>query len=323
MLWDNTMYYYLLYLFILFDFYLFVVFINPINLLLWTFRRSAFDVINLYNSLSPLMQLAAESNMLNFGYWSHNVKSPNDAQQKLTEMVGDLSELNQSKTILDVGSGFSAPAMIWKENYKHLKIFCINLNYKQLFFSKKLLKYNKYLNCSYDIYDICLINSTSLNLPFVDQSIDVIISLESAQHFKPFSNFIDQSFNILKNNGLLVIAVPVINPLFANSFLGKVNKLFKLGIISLTWTSEHYFLDELIEVLKDNRFNVVDVKKIGSSVYDPLSDYYISHRKEIKKKIIKQYGFVIEQILYRSIKKMNNLSKNKIIDYVIIKAIKE
>lgn len=268
------------------------------------------------------MQLAAENEMLNFGYWSYKIKFPNDAQRKLTEVIGDLAQLNKSRIILDVGSGFSAPAMLWKEKYKHLKIFCININYRQLFHSKESIEKTN-LNKSYDMSDICLVNSTSLNLPFTSNSIDVVISLESAQHFKPISKFINQSFNILKKDGLLVIAIPVINIPFADSFFGKIRKLFKLGIVSLTWTSEHYFLNEIIQVLQDNRFNVVDENKIGSKVYEPLSDYYLLNRKKLKKKISKKYGFIMEQILYHSIKKMNALSKNKIIDYVVIKSIKE
>lgn len=297
--------------------------INPINALLWTFRRNASDVINLYDSLSPLMQLAAESDMLNFGYWTDKTLFPIDAQIKLTDVIGNLAQLNNSSTIVDVGSGLSSPAMIWKKKYRHLKIFCININYKQLFFSKKSFKEKMDCNHSHDLYDICLINSTSLNLPFTNNSIDVIISLESAQHFKPLSGFINQSFDLLKKQGLLVIAIPVINLPFANSVLGKISQLYKLGIVSLTWTSEHYFLGEILKVLQENKFNVIYEKKIGSHVYEPLSDYYLQNRMEIKKKISKKYGFFLEQILYHSIKKMNNLSKQKIIDYVIIKSVKE
>ena len=36
---------------------------------LWTFRRNEKDIVNLYNTLSPVMQLATGGNMLNFGCW--------------------------------------------------------------------------------------------------------------------------------------------------------------------------------------------------------------------------------------------------------------
>ena len=60
-----------------------------------------------------------------------------------------------------------------------------------------------------EVNGISFINSTSLALPFANHSIDRVISLESAQHFKPLSLFIEESWKILKFNGLLVIAIPV------------------------------------------------------------------------------------------------------------------
>ncbi|MGI0010263.1 MAG: methyltransferase type 11, partial [Nitrosopumilaceae archaeon] len=94
-----------------------MVSINPVQVLLWTFRRNEQDVVNLYNSLSPLMQLATEGNMLNFGYWNQNTKDPSEAQRELCSIVGNLAELDSAKTVIDVGSGFSAPAMHWKSTH--------------------------------------------------------------------------------------------------------------------------------------------------------------------------------------------------------------
>jgi len=47
-----------------------LVVIDPIELLLWTFRRNEKDVVNLYNALSDVMRLSTGGDMLNFGYWT-------------------------------------------------------------------------------------------------------------------------------------------------------------------------------------------------------------------------------------------------------------
>ena len=60
-----------------------------------------------------------------------------------------------------------------------------------------------------EVNGISFINSSSLALPFANHSIDRVISLEFARHFKPLSMFIEESWKILKFNGLLVIAIPV------------------------------------------------------------------------------------------------------------------
>ena len=50
--------------------------INLFEMLLWTFRRNENDVVNLYDSLSPIMQLSTDGDMLNFGYWDNSTDKP-------------------------------------------------------------------------------------------------------------------------------------------------------------------------------------------------------------------------------------------------------
>ncbi len=109
--------------------------INPLDVLLWTLRRNEKDVINLYDSLSPVMQVATGGSMLNFGYWTDEIKEPILAQENLCDFFGKLAELENAKTAVDVGSGHSAPAIFWRKLYEKLNLYCININYNQLNFS--------------------------------------------------------------------------------------------------------------------------------------------------------------------------------------------
>jgi cyclopropane fatty-acyl-phospholipid synthase-like methyltransferase len=273
--------------------------INPLQAFFWTFRRNEKDVVNLYNSLSQLMQLATESNMLNFGYWKEKTRDPIEAQNELCSMVGEMSDLSSSKKLLDVGSGFSAPAIKWKTDYDTLGIICINTNFKQLLTAQV-------------VKGITRVNATSLNLPFSNKSVDRIIALESAQHFKPLSHFISESKRVLKQNGILVLAFPVI-------LEKQLVPSIKLGVLSLSWLSEHYSLDYVKSLLEKEGFVIIDIKNIGSNVYPPLADYYIQNRESIKNKILKKYPAYLEKILFKSLVKMKKISQEKIIDYTIIK----
>ncbi|MGI0082871.1 MAG: class I SAM-dependent methyltransferase [Nitrosopumilaceae archaeon] len=273
--------------------------IDPIQVLLWTFRRSEKDVINLYDFLSQVMQLATGSSMLNFGYWDTNTHNPLQAQHELCRLVGKMAELDSVKYVIDVGSGFSAPAVEWKSVYKSLEIVCVNINFRQL-------------KNSIMADDINLVNSTSTSLPFPRQSVDRIIALESAQHFKPLSHFIKESKRVLKQNGLLVVAIPVT--------VAKPLMMFaKLGILSLTWSSEHYALEYVISIIKREEFQIMEIKNIGANVYGPLTDYYIKNRKNLRETIMKKYPSYLENILFRSLMQMKKVSQDRIIDYVLIK----
>ena len=276
---------------------LFLISINPIDVFLWTFRKNEKDVINLYNTMSPVMQLATGGSMLNFGYWSSKHLDPISAQDNLCNVFGTLSELSTAKNAIDVGSGLSAPSKLWRDTFPDLNLYDVNINFKQLCFSK----HQK---------NIEFLNSTSTKLPFNDNSVDRVLALESAQHFKPLSDFIVESKRVLIKSGFLVIAIPItVN----DSSLGK------LGLLKFTWSSEHYSLDYLKNLLTSNGFKITDEMSIGSNVYDPLADYYVENRKTLSRTILEHYPGYMEKILYKSLLKMKKASQEKIIDYVLLK----
>jgi len=271
--------------------------INPIDVFLWTFRKNEKDVINLYNTMSPVMQLATGGSMLNFGYWSSKHVDPISAQDNLCNVFGTLSELSTAKNAIDVGSGLSAPSKLWRDSFPDLNLYDVNINFKQLCFSK----HQK---------NIEFLNSTSTKLPFNDNSVDRVLALESAQHFKPLLDFIVESKRVLVKSGFLVIAIPIT---VSDSSLGK------LGLLKFTWSSEHYSLDYLKNLLTSNGFKIIDEMLIGSNVYDPLADYYVENRKTLSNIILEHYPAYMEKILYKSLLKMKKASQEKIIDYVLLK----
>jgi len=275
-------------------------------MILWTFRRNENDVVNLYNTLSPVMQLATGGDMLNFGYWEDNDMSPITAQNRLCDITGSMAELDSAKSLLDIGSGLSSPAMKWSSLYPNIEISCVNINYDQLQVAKNLLKEK---SSYYQIYGI---NSTSTMLPFAKNSIDRIIALESAQHFKPFKHFIFESNRIIKKNGILTFAIPVTT---------KNTNLKNLGILTFTWSSEHYSKDFIINTISE-KFHVVEKIQIGSHVFEPLADYYIKNRKKLRHVILMHYPTYVENILFKSILKMKSMSREKVIDYLLIKCLK-
>ena len=275
-----------------------MVSINPLDVFLWTFRRNEKDTVNLYNALSPVMQLATGGSMLNFGYWSSDHSTPTSAQENLCMIFANLAELFSAKHVVDVGSGLSAPSHLWQKEFPNIFLYDVNINYSQLSFGKK--------------QKIEFLNSSSTKLPFTDNSVDRVLALESAQHFKPLSDFITESKRILTNSGLLVMAIPVT--------LGNPS-VVDLGVLKFTWSSEHYSLDDVKNTVESSGFTIKHEQLIGNFVYGPLADYYVQNRAQLKKSILEQYPNYVENILYKSINKMKIASEKGIIDYVILKCI--
>ena len=271
--------------------------INPLDVFLWTFRRNEKDTVNLYSTLSPVMQLATGGTMLNFGYWSSKHSDPISAQNNLCDVFGNFAELSSGNNVVDVGSGLSAPSKLWKEKFPNINLYDVNLNFKQLVSSGKP-------------QNVELLNSTSTKLPFADNSVNRVLALESAQHFRPISDFFNESKRILQKSGLLTIAIPVTTE---SSSLGK------LGLLKFTWSSEHYNVNYLKDMITSTGFSIIDEQLIGSNVYEPLANYYFSNRPDLRKKLLQTYPSYVENILFKSLQKMKKASEEKIIDYLLVK----
>jgi ubiquinone/menaquinone biosynthesis C-methylase UbiE len=322
---------------------------NQLNPILWTARRSEHDVISLYDYLSGLMRIITKDYFLNFGYWNNEINSPREAQRRLCSLIGDVSNLYSARTVLDIGSGFSVPAVYWKSLFNSLSIVCVDVNLRQLKFGVSLQDDLKEKKITFPILKdtakeakssmemefphtenrqkLSFVNATSTALPFADNSVDRIIALESAQHFRPLSKFLMESNRVLEKNGIFVTAMPVIHDqerLHGNNIFSEVISLislfFKLGVLSFTWMSEHYDLNYIKSQIVNAGFQSKEIKLIGSHVYEPLSKYYIENREKLQNVILKEYPSHIEKILYKSILKMNELSEERVIDYVIIRA---
>jgi hypothetical protein len=108
-------------------------------------------------------------------------------------------------------------------------------------------------------------------------------------------------------------------------------KLFrKLGLLSLTWALEQHELAVVRSMLTNEGFIIKSIQHIGPQVYGPIAHYYIQNRSILKDIIMKQkysqsitknilYS-LIENVIYKSALKMMDLSKKRVIDYVLIKA---
>jgi cyclopropane fatty-acyl-phospholipid synthase-like methyltransferase len=322
---------------------------NLLNPILWTTRRSEHDVVSLYDYLSGLMRITTEDYFLNFGYWNNGADSPREAQRRLCLMVADVSNLYSARTVIDIGSGFSAPAVYWKSLFNSLNVVCVDVNLRQLKSGDSLQRSIKENTITYrlpkdiareikstleldlphldEIEKLSFVNATSTELPFADNSVDRIIALESAQHFKPLGEFFMESNRVLEKNGMIVAAMPVVqNPeclhgsnIFSE-MMSLISSFFKLGVLSFTWMSEHYELNYIKSQIINAGFQLKEINFIGCRVYEPLTKYYVQNREKLQNAILKEYPSHIERILYKSILKMNELSRERVIDYAIIRA---
>lgn len=312
-----------------------------VKLNLWIFRQTERDIIKLYNSLTPYVRTAVnDSNdyMLNFGYWVNNDNDPVNAQHELSAIFGKFAKFDTVEIIADVGSGFSAPAVQWRSEYPHLRILCVDINYMELSTARKMVIFSPLLSSPAFSDRISLINASSAMLPFRNDKLDMIVAFESAQHFQSIDNFLEVSRSILKPGGLIVLAIPIVDlkslEKGKNQKLSVVKKLRlmkKLGILYFSWASQHHDIDTISRSIANQGYHIEEFQRIGHQVYEPLAEYYVRNRENIRHRLIQSFATYkqrmffefVEYMVYRSALKMKDLSMNGMLDYVLIRAKKD
>src|ERR687895_404528 len=306
------------------------LFQNPLDPVLWTVRRSEQDVISLYNYLSGLMHISTEDYFLNFGYWNEKINSPREAQLNLCSLIADVSNLYSARLVLDIGSGFSVPAIYWKSLINSLNIVCLDVNLQQLKFGVSLQrdleareKEKKKITIPSSKDSAQEFKSSfKQELPHIEhaEKLSYVNATSTALLFM-------ESYRVLEKNGIFVTAIPIIynqehvrGNNILSGMISLISLFFKLGILKFSWMSEHYDLDFIKSQIGNAGFRSKEIKLIGTDVYEPLSKYYIQNREKLQHAILKEYPSYVEKILYKSILKMNELSEERVIDYAIIRA---
>jgi len=280
-------------------------------------RGKETDIIKIYNYVTPVIQLANGGQMLNRGYWDKDAKNPLQAQHQFCKLVGEFAEYDSAKTLLDVGSGLSIPAIHWSRLYEFLTITCLDINLHGL---KIALRESRKIPDATSLSptranSLSMINGSATDLPFSKHSIDRIVAVESAQHFRPLELFIRECKRVLVKKGRLVLTTPI-----KSIMTEGLTNVKKFGIVSLSMPSKNYLLKNLESTITNGGFQIEEVLHIGSKVYEPLTNYYTQNRKLLRGMILKKYPSYVESLLYKSLLKAADAYRKGILDYVLIKS---
>lgn len=136
--------------------------------------------------------------LLNFGYWAE-ARGLQDAQVALVHTVARRVPNLQGATVLDVGSGYSGPAILLAQEYG-ARVDCVNIVAEQVRKARLLIERN-------GVSDRvrCHI-ANAMDLPFPDASFDVVFCLEAAHNFADKPRFLCEARRVLCPGGTLMLA---------------------------------------------------------------------------------------------------------------------
>ena len=149
-----------------------------------------------FNQYEKLIQILhtvkcnQSSNFMNYGYWDKKNMNLLKANKRMCKIIETKGELHKAKNVLDVGCGYGEQDFFWSKNLENLQIDAIDLNEVSINQAKKDNKKRK-TKINFSLGNACKLNSK-------DNKYDRVISLESAFHYSPRTDFLKESYRVLK-----------------------------------------------------------------------------------------------------------------------------
>lgn len=164
-------------------------------------------VVGYYETAQPYYYFAWHGRTygLHYGLWTGDVKSRHEAITKENEVLAELAEIKPGDMVLDAGCGVGGSA-IWLAENPGALVTGLNIVQKQNEIGNALIrKRGLHANAWLEQGDY-------ENMPFEDETFDVVWSMESIEHATDVDQFLGESFRVLRPGGRMVIAA---------TFLGK------------------------------------------------------------------------------------------------------
>ncbi len=181
---------------------------------------------------------------VHWGYWAHPRQAGDsfhefaEAAERTCVRVCDSTNIRPGDSVLDVGCGLGGTLASLNERYSDVQLTGLNIDQRQLDYADNYITPTSSNTLTLTLGDAC-------DMPFEDNSFDVVTALECAFHFDSRERFLAQVARVLRPGGRFALcdlvpanyATPL---LFAKDafFNGYVTKL--VGHSDISWTRDRY-----------------------------------------------------------------------------------
>jgi tocopherol O-methyltransferase len=194
---------------------------------------------------------------LHYGIWEEGTGNFAEALVNTNRILMNLSNIQDSEKILDAGCGVGGAAL-YLSNNKNVKVTGITLSEKQVKFATARAREKKSdQNVSFHVIDYT-------NTPFEDESFDVVWACESISSAPDISDFIRESFRLLKKGGRLILSDFFITNYHHDDKNEWIGKWCQTWSISNLVTSD-YFVNALRERKYEVKENIDYTRQIYKS----------------------------------------------------------
>jgi len=257
---------------------------------------------------------AQDGGFLSLGYWNERKQNYHQAVELLiSHLLKDEAPINKG-TVLNVACGYGAETLKIFEKLQPENIIAIDITGPHIEFAK-IKAQEKHLSdrINFEKMDAC-------TLPFKPFSFKYVIGIEGPAHFKTRENFLKKAYEVLENNGILLLADIIVNNRSGkNNFVSKIigNSCARHWYMPReNWMS----IKEMTSMLRNIGFSIDKLEVAGDKVYPGFARFNLKWSSIVNAFRIR--GIFLGTGLTVISWMLGYLYKKKMIDYVFVRAVK-
>lgn len=256
-----------------------------------------------------------DGGFLSFGHWENGSETYHQAVESLIKYILRFEKPMHSGSILNVACGYGAETMKIYETICPNTIYAIDITESHIEFAKQTAAANNVSSqIIFEKMDAC-------KLQFGDKTFDYVIAIEGPAHFNTREIFLQNAYQVLNPNGVLLLADIIVNRQVTSSSLYK---RFISSLCAKYWymPKENWMsIEELQLTLESIGFRIDTIESIGGKVYPGFAKFNLL-RSSIKN-AIRIRGLRIGIGLTFLSWLLGYTYKHHMIDYVFVRAVKK
>ncbi len=214
-----------------------------------------------YTFVGTRSRLAEDCTFLNLGYW-RDAEGYRAAGEALVDLLGEAAGIGSGDVVVDAGCGFGDQDLRWMQTRHPERIVALNVTDVQLDYARQ---HNAHQGIEYR-------NGSATSLPFGQDEVDSVVSLEAAFHFDSRETFLKEAFRVLKPGGRLGVVDMIPLEQDGRVLTGGVRGAIERWAYQVP-TANVYGVTRYREILESCAFEAVSIQSIREHVFPGFLRY--------------------------------------------------
>ncbi len=215
---------------------------------------------------------------LNLGFWQH-ANSVDLASDALAMRVAEAGRMDSDDRVLDCGFGFGDQDILWARRCRPRQIIGLNVTESQVALARRRVAEAGVADC------VDLRHGSATDMPLPDASVDLVVALESAFHYRTREHFFREAWRVLRPGGRLATADIIPMPAATDRRMRRRQRI-SWGLVASKFaipTENVYTQPGYRSALERSGFESIRIDSIREQVYAPLHHHLRAHPERLQR----------------------------------------